>query len=281
LSLDHEEATEVINGKPVLAKGIAEDIEDLVEQEGLTGEVVIAKPLGFENLAMWVTRLAPILLIVAIAGAYMEYNAPGFGLPGIVSVLAFSIFFFGHYLAGKLAGFEIVAIFVLGIVLIAVEIFLFPGVIVIGLAGVLMVFGALLYTLAGIQPGGSALSVNMGGLKGAVRDLGISLLGATALILILMRYMKHVPGFNRLVLSEAIAEGPALGEGELVPGGGEAPNRVGQSGVTMTDLRPAGKGRFGDDILDVVSDGDFIGKNMPIRIAAQEGARIVVVEIPG
>ncbi|MEM8952804.1 MAG: hypothetical protein AAGD22_01510, partial [Verrucomicrobiota bacterium] len=159
LSLDHEEATRVFEGRPVLAKGIAEDVDDLVQQEELAGEIVIAQPLGFESIAMWVTRLAPILIIVAIAGAYMEYNAPGFGLPGIVAVTAFSLFFFGHYLAGKMAGFEIVAVFVLGIVLIAVELFLFPGVFVIGLAGVLMVLGALLYTMAGAAPGGGAFSV--------------------------------------------------------------------------------------------------------------------------
>ncbi|MEM7148088.1 MAG: hypothetical protein AAF591_23495, partial [Verrucomicrobiota bacterium] len=185
LSLDHEQATRVFEGKPVLAKGIAEDVDDLVAQEGLTGEIVMAKPLGFESIAMWVTRLAPILIIVAIAGAYMEYNAPGFGLPGIVSVVAFSIFFFGHYLAGRMAGFEIVALFVLGIVLIGVEIFLFPGVILIGLAGVLMVLGALLYTMAGSAPDGGTFSINTEGLGGAARNLVISLVGAAVLIAVL------------------------------------------------------------------------------------------------
>jgi membrane-bound serine protease (ClpP class) len=93
--------------------------------------------------------------------------------------------------------------------------------------------------------------------------------------------MKHVPGYNRLVLSEAIAEGPALGSvvGEADASGTE--DRVGLTGVTTTDLRPAGKGRFGEDMLDIVSDGEFVGKDMPVRIVAQEGARIVVTEIPG
>ncbi|MEM7148162.1 MAG: NfeD family protein, partial [Verrucomicrobiota bacterium] len=94
---------------------------------------------------------------------------------------------------------------------------------------------------------------------------------------------KHVPGFNRLVLNEAIAEGPALGGNDVsvVAGGGEAESRVGETGMTTTDLRPAGKGLFGDDYLDVVSEGDFIEKDVPVRIVAHEGSRIVVVEIPG
>ncbi|MEM8953982.1 MAG: NfeD family protein, partial [Verrucomicrobiota bacterium] len=155
------------------------------------------------------------------------------------------------------------------------------GALAMGFAGVLLVWGALLDTMAGAAPGGGAFSVNVGGLQTAARNLVISLVGAIAVIAVFMRYMKHVPGFNRMVLDKAIAEGPAL---DRVSGGGAAvvaEDRVGETGVATTDLRPSGKGMFGNDYLDVVSDGDFISQGASLRILAHEGSRIVVTEIPG
>ena len=113
LTLNAQEATEKINGKPVLADGMADSLEDLVRKAGLKGDVVQFEPSGFEQLAFWLTALAPLLLLGGILGAYIEFKIPGFGLPGILSVICFSLFFLGHYFAG-LAGWEVVALFVLG-----------------------------------------------------------------------------------------------------------------------------------------------------------------------
>ena len=85
LTLNAQEATEKINGKPVLADGIADSVADLVQKAGLKGDVVQFEPSGFEQLAFWLTALAPLLLLGGILGAYLEFKIPGFGLPGIIS----------------------------------------------------------------------------------------------------------------------------------------------------------------------------------------------------
>ena len=124
LTLNAQDATEKINGKPVLAEGIAESLPDLVKMAGLKGDVVQFEPSGFEQLAFWLTALAPLLLLGGILGAYLEFKIPGFGLAGTISIVCFALFFLGHYFAG-LAGWEVVALFVLGVIFVLVEILVF------------------------------------------------------------------------------------------------------------------------------------------------------------
>ena len=113
LTLNAQEATEKINGKPLLADGIADSIADLAQKAALKGNVVSLNPSGFEQLALWITALAPLLLLGGIIGAYLEFKIPGATLPGIIAAICFALFFLGHYLAG-LAGWEVVILFVVG-----------------------------------------------------------------------------------------------------------------------------------------------------------------------
>src|SRR5437660_8013838 len=62
LTLNAQEATEKFNGKPLLADGVADSVVDLMQKAGLKGEVVALGPTGFEQLAFWITALAPLLL---------------------------------------------------------------------------------------------------------------------------------------------------------------------------------------------------------------------------
>jgi len=105
LTLTAQEATEKINGKPLLADGIADSVEDLARKAGLKGPLVSLDPSGFERLAFWITKLAPLLLLLGIICAYLEFKIPGASLPGIIAAFCFALFFLGHYLAG-LAGWE-------------------------------------------------------------------------------------------------------------------------------------------------------------------------------
>src|ERR1700751_757292 len=100
LTLNAQEATEKINGKPLLADGVADSVVDLMQKAGLKGNAISLGPTGFEQLAFWITALAPLLLLGGIIGAYLEFKIPGATMPGIVSAICFALFFLGHYLAG-------------------------------------------------------------------------------------------------------------------------------------------------------------------------------------
>ncbi|MFP6872062.1 MAG: NfeD family protein [Verrucomicrobiales bacterium] len=286
LVLNSSQAVEIIDGRHLFAEGTANSIEDLIAQEGIEGDIVTAKPLGFEMVADWIVKLAPWLLLFGIAGAYMELKAPGFGVPGFVALICFGLFFFGHSVAGYIAGFESIGFFLLGIVLVIVEFFVFPGLLVFGIAGFALIFGSLVFAM--IDPiklnweGGFSLSAIGSVLTGPMINLTIAVIGAGLLIMLLLRYLPSLPVFRGLVLDSGVGKGTGI-EPLSVSGvtgdcsiGLEAGNVIGLSGRAETDLRPSGMARIGNQRFDVVSTGEFIESGAKIRIVEQEGSRIAV-----
>src|SRR5437016_5922647 len=96
LTFNAQEATEKINGKPLLADGVADSVPDLVKKAGLKGNIARIDPTGFEHIAFWITALAPLLLLGGILGAYLEFKIPGVTWPGVIAAICFGLFFLGH-----------------------------------------------------------------------------------------------------------------------------------------------------------------------------------------
>jgi len=290
LNLNTIDATEEVGGRPVLAKGVAQDLEGILEAEGLDGEIVRAERLGMEAFAHWVQKLSVLLIVIGLAGAYLELNSPGFGLPGLISVTTFSLFFFGNYMAGNLAGYELAVLLVLGLVLIGVEIFLFPGAIIPGAVGgalVLVALGLAMVDRVDLEwkwndlPGAESWFAIF---REAIFTVAAGLVGALGLAMLGMRYLPQTRLGSRFILQEAVAGGaslpqspskPAAGGVEESRGKGES-SLVGREGETTTDLLPSGKGNFGGRLLDIVSGGEFIGKGQTVRVVSHEGSRVVV-----
>ena len=274
LTLTAQEATEQINGKPLLAEGITDSVADLVKKAGLKGSLVAVEPSGFERLAFWITALAPLLLLLGIICAYLEFKMPGVSMPGILAAICFALFFAGHYLAG-LAGWEVVALFVLGLVFVLVEILFFGhSTIVFGVVGVFLMLGALLWAMIDRYPGetffptGDMLAIPL-------RNLFLALVVAAILIMVLARYLPQTSFYRRFALMTTNPPGPSLAGAprefatalDLSPG---------MQGTAQTTLRPSGKGRFADHIVDVVTQGEFIAAETPITVIQTDGMRVVV-----
>ncbi len=277
LVLNAWEATQVINGKKIFAAGIASSLEELVRKAELKGEVITAQALGFELVGDWIVKLAPWLLLFGIAGAYMELKVPGFGLPGFLSLICFGLFFFGHNVSGYMAGFEAIGVFVLGLILVLLEFFVFPGILVFGVLGVFCIIGSLVYSMVdplNLNWDGSVnfseLSVLLGD---PVMNVLIALFGALGVALFLMRYMSSMPMTRWMVLEEAQTYGPAL---KKAIGGGESSSLIGLEGVTATDLKPSGSATINDKRVDVISSGAFISAGSTIIVTKHEGSRVVV-----
>lgn len=292
LVLNSADATQIINGQPLFADGTADSVDDLVKQLGLSGKQITAKPLGAEAFADFLVKMAPWLLLFGMAGAYMELKAPGFGLPGIIGLICLGLFFFGHHVAGYFAGFEAIGIFVLGIALLLVEIFVFPGLLVFGLAGLVMIFGSLIYSMvpADIDWGGS---LNFSGLSGLIVGPAVNLVlgavGACILVILALRYLPSTPLMRWMVLDRSLDKGSGIqfaGEAAVLEDGvvggsdssgdGQDHSLIGRSGKAATDLRPTGAAFFDEDRLDVITTGDFIEAGTAVRIIEHEGSRIVV-----
>ncbi len=282
LTLTGKEAVREYGGEPLLAKGIVRNLEELIAAEGLEGEMVVANPLGMERFAELVAAFAGILIMLGVAGAYMEFKTPGFGIAGLISVLAFATFFFGHYVAGSLVGYEAVVIVALGAILLAVEFFLFPGTMVFGATGLLLMVGGLVYTMAGLDWGimeGDSVPTDFSAYGRPIMNVAIGFGGGVIIIFFLMRYLPETSMFRWLVLESSVGGNPTVVLEHGGVGGGPTSMLVGHTGVSKTALKPSGRAMFGDELLDVVSDGEYVASGEPIRIIKQEGPRIVVEKI--
>ena len=269
LTLNAADAAKIYDGKPLLADGIAENLDAVMKAAGLTGTVRNIEPSGFESVAFWITTLAPLLLIGGIVGAYIEMKTPGFGFPGIVSLICFALFFGGHFIAG-LAGWESVIIFAIGLLLVLGEIFLHPGTMVPGLVGVLLMLGSLVWAMVDHWPGTPAIPSSED-LQRPMLNFVIALLGGGVFIAILAKFLPNTSIYRRLVLATASASGPAVTVPivnlELHPG---------DIGTAATTLRPSGKATFRGEHHDVVTGGDFIPIGTAVRVISVDGMRVVV-----
>jgi len=274
LTLSAQEATEKFNGKPLLADGIAESIVDLMQKAGLKGNSVSLDPTGFEQLAFWITALAPLLLLGGIIGAYLEFKIPGASLPGIISAICFALFFLGHYFAG-LAGWEVVGLFVLGMALVIIEILFFAhSTIVFGVVGVFLMLASLLWAMIDRYPGETFFPTGRM-LAMPLLNLFLAIAAAVIVIVLLARYLPRTSIYRRFALITSNPSGPSLAGAprEFVTALALSP---GMQGVSLSILRPSGKARFADHIVDVVTQGEFVAPNTAITVVQTDGMRVVV-----
>jgi membrane-bound serine protease (ClpP class) len=274
LTLNAQEATERIDNKPLLAEGVVDSIADLTKKAALKGNIATIQPTGFEQIAFWITALAPLLLLLGILGAYLEFKIPGVTWPGIISAICFALFFLGHYLAG-LAGWEVVALFILGMVLVLIEILFFAhSTIVFGVVGIFLMLASLLWTMVDRYPGQNFFPTgNM--LAMPLLNMFIAIVGSIIVIALLARYLPRTSIYRRFALIDSNPPGPSLAGAPrqfatalaLTPG---------TRGTAVTVLRPSGKARFADHVVDVVTEGEFIAPQTPVTVIQTDGMRVTV-----
>ena len=273
LTLNAKEASETVNGNPVLADGIATSIDEFAKKAKLGGQVVRLQPTGFEQFAFWITALAPLLLLVGIVCAYLEFKIPGATLPGVIAGICFVLFFLGHYLAG-LAGWEAVVFFVLGVTLVLIEVMFFAhSTIIFGVVGAFLILASLFWAMVDRYPDQPVMpSTKM--LLVPMLNLSIAIIAAMIVIALLARYLPRTSLYRRFALLAANPSGPSFSAPrEFVTG---LPISLGATGTAVTMLRPSGKGRFGDQLVDVVTAGEFISAETPIVVSQIDGMRVLV-----
>lgn len=267
LTLTTQEATRMYGKppKPILAEGVVKDLDELTKKiGGESVKVVTFEPTGYEKVARFLTMIAPLLMTAGLICGYMEFKTPGFGIFGILAIICFTIFFLGQYVAG-LSGYGPLLLFLLGVALIALEIFLVPGLLLPGITGLFIAIGALLYAMIDRYPGENLIPT-LAQLQQPVLNLSLGMLLAILGVGLLVAFLPKTLTFS--ALEHATVSGPAMTTNTSLP--------VGTTGVTVTLLRPAGTARFGERLVDVVSDGTYIEKDTPIIITQIEGMRVVV-----
>ncbi|MCX6903747.1 MAG: ATP-dependent Clp protease proteolytic subunit [Verrucomicrobia bacterium] len=285
LTLTNTEA-EKEYGKPprkLLSSGTVASLDELLKELGY-GNATVAniKPSGAETLGIWINAISPILLIIGILGLYIEYKSPGLVLPAIVGIAAFALYFFGGYVAG-FSGLEWMLMFLLGLILVLLELFVFTGTLALGIVGALLMLLAIVMALVDVYPqtpvaappASLPLLPNWPALT--VADFNRSLFvlctgvaGSFLSIWVLRRFMPQTAIYRDLV--SASASGMASVEGLEKRRSG----LVGSVGVAVSSLRPGGKAQFGDELLDVITEGEMAAKGQAVRSIGFSAAEAIV-----
>jgi len=281
LTLTSEEAVEPIqeDGSPLLAKAIASDLEECLSKIGLQGTKIINISISeSEKIARLIEGypFKQILLILGLIGLYIEFKVPGFGIPGIAGLLCLAIWFWGHNIAG-LAGISELAIFILGAVLLLIEIFAIPGFGIAGISGlVLMVAAIVMAMLHGAPPVpvdyDFPLTYTREKINSAVITLVSTIAITIALGIVLAKALPRSSVFNRIMLYTEMKSSAGYQSAQ------NTDDIVGASGVAVTPLRPSGIAQINGKRYSVVAHGSFIEKDMAVTVKDQHGNRIVVAE---
>ena len=269
LTLTNIQAEKNYGGKPLLSLGTVENIERLIDKLGLSGATIVrVDPTGAERIASWLTAIGPLLLLAGIVGVYIEMKTPGFGIPGIVGLVAFVLYFLGGYIAG-LSGLEWMVVFIIGLALFILELFVFPGTLFIGLIGGGMMLAALVMAMVDFYPGMTGIP-SFALLRDSLLNVLITLAAAVVIMMLLSRFLLTTPLYRRMIATSASG---AVADAQIVA---EQESRLGEIGITLSSLRPGGKAQFGEAILDVISNGEMIPNSTKVRIVAFSGREPIV-----
>jgi len=252
------------------------DMDALEKHYNITVEPVVLSDNWSEDLVALLTSpiVMSILMFVGILAIYAELHTPGFGAAGAVAIVCFAIVFGSHYLVGLAQWWEI-ALFFVGVALLAVELLLIPGFGVAGVSGLLCCVAALLAMLVGNAPTELPWPETEGAwdmFKTGATWMMAAFVAATAASMFLARYLPKVPIAGRLVL--AAPEAP-----HTPPTTEDAPIlniAAGQVGKVTQTCRPVGKVRIDGRLVDAIADGAFIKAGAEVVVLRNEGNRVVV-----
>ena len=243
LTLTADEAMKTYGRPPLalLATGIVDSVEALLDKEIGKGQysIIDFQITWSEKLAKYLNAIASILLGAGLMLLFIEFKTPGFGFFGIGGIMLVLTVFLSNYVAG-LAGHEEILFFFLGILLLGLELFIFPGVLFVGGLGILMIFGSIIWGMADVWPD-EGFRITPEIFIGPAMDLLVGLVIAGVGIVIFIKYLPKSWFWDRLILSETI-KGTAS---KLSLVGNKArwmdlPN-AGARGVAVTALFPSGQ----------------------------------------
>jgi membrane-bound serine protease (ClpP class) len=264
------------NGKQAAEIGLAwQTVDNFDQLKRLFGidEIDTIEPNWALDLvqALASPGLATFLLFLGFIGMYVELKTPGVGIGGVVAAVAFILFFWSKYLDQTAEALEII-MFVSGFVLMLIEIFVVPGFGIFGLAGGLMViFSLVLASQTFVVPRSQA---DMDNLRRSITIVVGAGLGMIGLAFATRRYLPKAPIFNRMVLE------PPPPEERVTLSSREAladyAHLIGQGGEAITNLRLAGKALIGNELIDVIAQGEPLDRGTQIVVVDAHANRVIV-----
>jgi membrane-bound serine protease (ClpP class) len=280
LSLTAEEAVKLHGDPPLplLGAGIEETLDGLLDRlHGAGNHATTRLEITWsEKLAQYITAFTPILLGFGMLALFVEFKTPGFGVFGVTGIVLLGIVFLGHYAAG-LSGHEPALFFLLGMVLVAIELFFFPGTLVMAITGIALMLGSLVWAMLDLWPG-EPVSFEGGVL---VKPLANVLVGVVLAVVVFLAILKFLPKggpWGKMVLETAVGgePGPIRALNSSCDNQPAAADLVGQSGVAATALFPSGQIEISGRRYEAKLEMGFADRGTALRVTGVSEFGLIV-----
>ena len=219
-----------------------------------------------------------LLILFGMIALYIEFSAPGLGVGGLLSGLAAVLFFWSRFLAGTSGWLEVI-LFLAGVAFIFAELFIIPGFGISGLTGIALLFVSVV--LAGQNFVLPTTSDQWDQSIGASFTLMVSCVAFLVAAFFITKKMGSIPILNKMILPTepfGSQKSPTDASGKPI----QTPHplvSVGDWGESESLLRPAGRAKFNNRSIDVVSDGAFVESGVTVRVIEIQGSIIRVTQV--
>lgn len=253
--------------------GIAGSVEDVLAREQVSDYVIESyTPSAMDRVIGFLINpiVQGLLIMLIVGGIYFELQTPGIGFPLIAALTGCLLYFAPLYLEG-LAGYWEIIVFIIGVVLLLLEIFVIPGFGITGISGIILIVTALVF--AGIDQ----VSFEFAGdfVQALVRSLFLVVSSAVIALFLSMWLGAKFLGSKRWAFALHAEQRPEEG---YVGVDMQGRQEIGKTGCTVTDLRPAGKVEIGTELFDAVSLlGDYIEKGSEVLVKKYQSGQLYVV----
>lgn len=268
-------ASEAMNLK--FCDGIVSTVAQLMTNEGIDDyEIKTYTPTFIDKVIGLLIHpaVSSVLILVMLGGIYFELQTPGIGFPIIASLIAAVLYFAPLYLEGLAANWEIL-LFVAGLALIAVEVFVIPGFGIAGISGILLVMAGFVFSMVG-NDGFDFRPVPSDDIIVSIAAALAGMLGAVLPALLFGQRLLSSKFFRRIVLSAELLPHHRNSSASPIHSSKEL---IGKTGISVSVLNPGGKIEIEDEIYQAIAQVGYIERGKQIKVIADEGMNLLVREI--
>ncbi|MDZ7672091.1 MAG: NfeD family protein [Halanaerobiales bacterium] len=237
---------------------MVDNTEGLYQYLNISGnQVNVLKLTTSEKFAKVVTNpyISTFLLIIGFSALIFELLVPGFGFGGTIGLISLGMFFSGYVING-IASWGIILLFLVGLLLILLEVFVVPGFGITGIGGIASILISLYFLFPTPQ-----IAINI---------IATTLIATIVATYFIAKYFESSKIWSKISLgtSQTIEVGYVASIGNK--------KVIGKKGITVTPLRPAGIAEIEGKRVDVVSEGGFIDKEEKIKVIDVRGSKVLV-----
>lgn len=215
--------------------------------------------------------ISGILILIIIGGIYFELQTPGVGFPILASFVAALLYFVPYYLNGLAENWEIIA-FVIGVALIALEVFVIPGFGIAGISGIALTVGSLVLVMLNNDMFDFSF-VAAEKLFQAIITTLLGLLGGIILMFFGGVRLTSSKVFQRIALQDKFERTQGYTSNF------KTQSFIGKKGITYTVLRPSGKVMIEDELYDAYTRGNYIDSGVEVIVVDEGGTSLKVKEV--